>query len=352
MKKLYGLVLVIVMVTAVLLVNFYAWSGPQGFTTDLTRVGGFPEEDFGWSGTEYKFVEPLMKYNEAGDVYEEYTDMVVFGDSFSQGVASSWVSHFVNATGLSAQVMHYDQGGIERLIETGLYQSRPPRVVVFEILERMLKKVFRNAPVDCRLSDATVPLPVDFKPLNISLVDYRRDTSRRYGDYKLAIKILRNKLFLLTGRDKKLKPRVTQLTVGSLFSSKNSDQLLYFKGDHEKIEWPDDIAMRTRCGLEDIRERVEENGYTAFAVILAPDKLSVYSPWLVDDSLADLSLLNDEVLTAIPHSLDVMAMAIREVEQGFVDFYLPGDTHWSSKGDLQVAQWMVELFQADSTLHP
>jgi len=345
MQKFYGLVLLIVMVPAVLLVNIYAWSGPQGFTTDLTRVGGFPEEDFGWSGTEYKFAEPQAEYIGAGGVYEKYTDMVVFGDSFSQDKESSWVSHFVNATGLSAQVMHYDQGGIERLIETGLYQSQPPRVVVFEILERMLKKVFINAPVDCRLSDAIVPLPVDYKPLNISLVDYGRDASRHYGDYKLAIKLLRNKLFLMTGRDKKLKPRVTQLTVDSLFSSKNSDQLLYFKGDREKNEWPDDIARRTRCGLESIRERVEENGYTAFAVILVPDKLSMYSPWLVDDSLAHLTLLDDEVLTTIPHSLDVRGMAIHEVEQGFVDFYLPGDTHWSSKGDLQVAQWMVELFQ-------
>jgi hypothetical protein len=347
MQKFYGLVLLIVMVPAVLLVNFYAWSGPQGFTTDLTRVGGFPEEDFGWSGTEYKFAEPQREYVGAGDVYEKYTDMVVFGDSFSLGKESSWVSHFVNATGLSAQVMHYDQGGIERLIETGLYQTRPPRVVVFEILERMLKKVFGNVPVDCRLSAATVPLPVDFKPLNIPLVDYRRDVSRQYGDYKLAIKLLRNKLFLMTGRDKKFKPRIAQLTTDSLFSSKNSDQLLYFKGDLEKIEWPDDIARRTRCGLEGIRERVEENGNTAFAVILVPDKLSVYSPWLVDDNLAHLTLLDDEALITIPHSLDVRAVATHEVEQGFVDFYLPGDTHWSSKGDLQVAQWMVELFQVD-----
>jgi hypothetical protein len=352
MQKFYGLVLLIIMVPTVLLVNFYAWSGPQGFTTDLTRVGGFPEEDFGWSGTEYKFAEPQREYIGAGGVYEKYTDMVVFGDSFSQGVESSWVSHFVNATGLSAQVMHYDQGGIERLIETGLYRSQPPRVVVFEILERMLNKVFRNAPVDCRLSDEAVPLPVDYKPLNIPLLDYRRDVSRQYGDYKLAIQILRNKLFLMTGREKKLKPRVAQLTVDSLFSSKKSDQLLYFKGDHEKNEWPDDVAKRTRCGFESIRQRVEANGYTAFAVILVPDKLSMYSPWLVDDSIAHLTLLDEEVLNTIPHYLDVSALATHEVEQGFVDFYLPGDTHWSSKGDRQVAQWMLELFQADSALHP
>jgi hypothetical protein len=40
------------------------------------------------------------------------------------------------------------------------------------------------------------------------------------------------------------------------------------------------------------------------------------------------------------------------ITQGFVDFYLPGDTHWSSKGDRQVAQWMLELFQADFALRP
>ena len=153
MQRFYGSVLLIVMAPAVLLMNVYAWSGLQPFATDLTRVGGFPEEDFGWSGTEYKFAEPLAETHGAGGVYEQYTDMVVFGDSFSLKEDSSWVSHFVNATGLSAQIMHYDQGGIERLVETDLYQTRPPRVVVFEVLERMLLKTFSGAPVDCQLSD-------------------------------------------------------------------------------------------------------------------------------------------------------------------------------------------------------
>ena len=150
-----------------------------------------------------------------------------------------------------------------------------------------------------------VPLPADFEPLDISPTEYRRDTGKRYGDYKLAAKIIRNRLFLLTGREEKLKPRVAQLTVDSLFSSRKSDQLLYFKGDHEKREWPENISSKVRCGLERIRQRAEANGYTAFAVMLVPDKLSVYSPWLVDDSLAHLTLLDDEALTAIPHSLDI-----------------------------------------------
>ena len=349
MQRFYGSVLLIVIVPAVLLMNVYAWSGLQSFATDLTRVGGFPEEDFGWYGTEYKFAEPLAEKNIAGS-YEKYTDMVVFGDSFSLKERSSWVFHFVNATGFSAQIMHYDQGGIERVVDTDLYKSRPPRIVVFEILERMLLKTFNGAAVECRLSDPTVPLPADFEPRDISPTEYRRDTSKRYGNYQLAAKIIRNRLFLLTGREKKLKPWIAPLTSDSLFSNRMSGQLLYFKGDRGKRKWPENLSSKVRCGLERIRQRTEANGYTAFAVMLVPDKLSVYSPWLVDDSLAHLTLLDAPVLTAIPHSVDTRARIIQAVEQGFVDFYLPGDTHWSSKGDRQVAQWMVELFQADSAL--
>jgi len=347
MKKFYGSVLLIVMAPAVLLMNVYAWSGLQPFSSDLTRVGGFPEEDFGWYGTEYKYSEPLAEFVKGAGIYEHYTDMVVFGDSFSLNEDSSWVPHFVNATGLSAQIMHYDQGGIERVVDTDLFKSRPPRIVVFEILERMLLKVFNGAPVECRLSDPTVPLPADFEPLNISPTEYRRDTGKRYGDYQLAARIIHNRLFLLTGREEKLKPRLARLTVDTLFSNRKSGQLLYFKGDMEKRKWPENLSSKVRCGLEHIRQRTEANGYTAFAVMLVPDKLSVYSPWLVDDSLAHLTLLDDDILTGIPNSLDVRTMTVRTVEQGFIDFYLPGDTHWSSKGARQVAQWMVELFQME-----
>jgi len=351
MQRFYGSVLLIVMTPAVLLMNVYAWSGLQPFATDLTRVGGFPEEDFGWSGIEYKFAEPPVPYIKGEGVYEAYTDIVVFGDSFSQRKDSSWISHFVNATGLSAQVMHYDQGGIERVVDTDLYRTRPPRVVIFEILERMLLKTFRKEPVECRLSDPGVLLPADFEPLEIPLVEYLRDTNRRYGDYKLAAKIIRNRLLLLAGQEEKIKPRIAKLTADTLFSHRKSGKLLYFKGDLEKREWPENLSSKIRCGLERIRQQTEANSYTAFAVMLVPDKLSIYSPWLVDSSKANLTLLDDRILTTIPHSLDIRTMAAREVEHGFVDFYLPGDTHWSSKGDRQVAQWMVELFRANSELN-
>jgi len=86
--------------------------------------------------------------------------------------------------------------------------------------------------------------------------------------------------------------------------------------------------------------------------MLIPDKLSAYSPWLIDDSLAHLTLLDGGILGTIPHSLDLRGRIIQAVEQGAVDFYLPGDTHWSSKGDMLAAEWMVELFQTDSGLRP
>jgi len=348
MQRFYGSVLLIVMAPAVLLMNIYAWSGLQHLATDLTRVGGFPDEDFGWSGTEYKFAEPPVVYPEGDEVYKTYTDMVVFGDSFSMRRDSSWISHFVNMTGMTAQVMHYGQGGIERVVDTDLYRTRPPRVVVFEVLERMLLKMFRKEPAECRLSDPGVPLPADFEPLDIPLVEYLRDTSKHYGDYKLAAKIIRNRLLLLAGQEEKLKPRIAKLTADTLFSHRKSGELLYFKGDLEKREWPDNLSSRIRCGIERIRVMTEANGYTAFAVMLVPDKLSIYSPWLVDSSKANLTLLDERILTTITHSLDIRSMAVQEVEHGFVDFYLPGDTHWSSKGDRQVAQWMVELFRANS----
>ena len=132
--------------------------------------------------------------------------MVVFGDSFSFKEGPNWVYHFVNATGLSTQVMHYRHGGIERLVDTDLYQTRPPRVVVFEVGERESKDAFRDSPVDCDPSDATVSMPADFMPLNVPLIENKPYLSLSYGDYQLAVKTIRNKLFLLTGRAAERRP--------------------------------------------------------------------------------------------------------------------------------------------------
>ena len=68
---------------------------------DLTRLGGFTENDFGWNEPQQQFSSPLVSL-EGKHEYDQYHDVVVLGDSFSEAYPKAqWQNYFVRGTGLS-----------------------------------------------------------------------------------------------------------------------------------------------------------------------------------------------------------------------------------------------------------
>jgi hypothetical protein len=353
MFRYYGLASLTITAITVIAVNIVTWRGLEPYSNDLTRIGGFAEEAYGWRGVRENFPQPHLVYINPGS-YDRYTDIVVLGDSFTHRPQSSsnWALHFANLSGLSIQFLHHEDGGIERILQTGLYQQQPPKVVIFQMIEHNLGKHFTGDPgtgnpgtCDTPSTDTPLPLPSDFAPMNIVPVEYTRNTTPQRGDYQRAIQYLRNSVMILTGRRDELDARITPLVTPHLFSNQKSDSLLYYAGDLHKQKWPEALAQRIACALAEIKQAVEANGKTAFVVLLVPDKLSAYSPWLADQNLAQLTILDAPELATFPHALNLHSRTIDAIEKGFIDFYTPSDTHWSSQGDLRVAQWLAQMFR-------
>ncbi len=355
MYKLYATICFAISLPVIVLVNVITWSGQQDYSSDLTRVGGFAEQDYGWNGVHDSFdqQEEMVIVN-TGD-YHSYTDIVVLGDSFSHRQGSNWLLHFINLSGFSGQVMHHQHGGIERITNAPLFKEQPPKVVIYQLIERSLHDQFHIFPTQCESQPhPAVPLPT-LPEQNTSgkytSTAIKRDTSLHYGNYQMALKQLKNRFYRAIGRSDKLKAREARLSRDDFFSSRKRDHLLFYRRDAEKASWPEALPNQLICGLQLYRQLIESNGKTAFIVILVPDKLSAYSPWIDEPSthLAQLSVLDNQSINAIPGSFPLHDRVITAIDQGFVDFYLPSDTHWSSQGDLLVATWLLEIFPSPDT---
>src|SRR5580692_12126498 len=80
----------------------------EKLTGDLTRLGGYGEREFGWTGIEEQFNPPLAQPGRLDAGY----DIVVIGDSFSlrttpdrqTRTGSFWTDFLANESGLSVGV--------------------------------------------------------------------------------------------------------------------------------------------------------------------------------------------------------------------------------------------------------
>ena len=136
---------------------------------------------------------------------------------------------------------------------------------------------------------------------------------------------------------------VFDLITPKLFTSKSSDKLLVYEGDVKKKNWDDKLIADIKCRLINFQNLVQENGKTLFVVMVAPDKLTVYSPYLSDSKFAKISpisRLTEEPLLHLPRFDLPLQLALR---QNVEDLYLPNDTHWASKGQ-QVAAMTLQKY--------
>ena len=77
----------------------------QPINGDLTRIGAYPESQYGWSTPQRVFAQPLF-----GNSVADQADVLVIGDSFATAMSNhQWQNQVVVATGMSVStVSSYD----------------------------------------------------------------------------------------------------------------------------------------------------------------------------------------------------------------------------------------------------
>lgn len=349
---LWLLALVLVPVSVLFGLNLYL----QPLSGDLTRVGSYAENDFGWNKAQLAFQPPLS----ARGPYDHHFDVVVLGDSFSlRAPELAWQNYLVAAQGGSVITLDINETSLTQVLENPVFQKTPPKIFILETVERELPRRIRNEPscdakaLPDRHAAAAGPLPpavtIQERELQGLAKPVDRDTASR--DIKLGYVrdyLWRGLLRALTGRAH-VDAETVALAGNAPFSSAIKDAMLVYKNDFRKAQWWREMGVpQISCRIDRMRKLVEANGHTRFVLMIAPDKLTAYADFLRDKDLRKLSALPElsRDLREIMPRLDIaLIAAIREGEQ---DVYLPNDTHWGSSGYRIAAETLLSFLQQPS----
>lgn len=341
-----GLTLVaLVPAVGLLLVGTYM----QPLDGDLTRIGYYPERDFGWNSTQTEFKSQLYSRSE----YVQHYDVVVFGDSFSNSrPLSQWQNYLSASTNWSIVTLDLPNRSLDSLLNNPVYQQSPPKIVIYESVERSF--IVRMNSFDPPSSQAVqISTRSIGKNLNSDLnipSNYLHEVRRGFSLNEIKLDYVRN--FLWKGNwqflPSKAQLRVPKVELDSIapFSSRINKEMLVLADDFEKISsWGNADLAEIGRRINHMREQIESNGKTKFLLMVAPDKLTTYARFSKDEKirhlsgLAELAGQHPDVMPRIDLSL------IDAVDANTVDVYLPNDSHWGSNGQRIVAETILGFME-------
>lgn len=312
---------------------------------DLTRVGGHAERDFGWN-------EPIQEFHPLLSTFGDWThpvDVLVLGDSFANlRPHQQWQNWLATRTGWRIHTLDKHLVDISELTASPLFKKYPPRVVIWNNIERDLKNEYSAQTEQCG-KNAVVEVP----PLKTHAADESalpQLITRPQALSELNPAFPRRWLLRAIEHSIGLESSETlnaKLVRSDLFSNRFSSNLLLFRKDFARASWEQKDLNRISCGYSELAKKFESNGVTRFVTALAPDKSSAYRPWLVDTEsipASHLPTILDKHL--VPDARLDIALA-KAIAAGTKDVYMPNDTHWGSAGHRLAAEAILTMLFAE-----
>lgn len=326
---LLGPIAVMVLITA----GLNLWLQP--IFGDLTRVGGYLENDFGWRGVQERFDPPLA---EPADLNRDY-DILVAGDSFStlpyidpqRPPGAFWVDFLARETGRKVGVVSRRTLKLTDYLRGDSFRSHPPKAIIFELTEKEGPE--ESIKPDCSPAGTPGP-PVEPMPAHGEPRPFARQTAASLDHYHSMAAIMQIANHALIRSTKAMgRPKVTkyQLTRRDLFSNKRPDQLLVLPADLLQTPRPEEQWQRESCQLLALQTLAEANGRTRFMTMIAPNKLTAYASWLAAPA-AVTDGTEHYARTPGPRLIRVDRAIKAAIGAGRRDVYLPNDTHWGTAG--------------------
>ncbi len=326
----------------------------QPIDGDLTRIGAYPERDYGWNAPQRVFPRPLY-----GSSVGDGAEVLVIGDSFATAMGQhQWQNQVVAATGLRVStVSAYDQTVDQVMAETA-YRAQPPRWLVLTLVERHFPSMLArhvSCPADAAARAPVTPTQaepfiwsgdVPEVPMGVAIERNTRWDDWRQVPLGVGYKFVQRSLWRAATGRQSTDAWEYPLDRSDLFSSERSDRLLVFRKDIQKAEqWATTGSSALDCMLGELRRKAEANGHTRLVVLLAPDKLTAYTPWITDPSVQGLSEL-DALASRHPDLIPPVHRALEAaIAAGTSDVYLPNNTHWGIKGHLVAGQVVADFLQ-------
>jgi len=328
----------------------------QPLDGDLTRMGGYTENDFGWNDPQERFEAKLFD-SESGSAYKRYYDIVVLGDSFSITFPrAQWQNYLVQATGLSLVTYKVDDVDIESFVARPAFLDHPPRIVIYQSVERsFIGRGHSWNKGDCRsnLPTASKRPPLEIQPGDQALSSHTRNTRNGplHPNLSSGVHYLK-RLIKKTFNKKSNRAIKIPLSRNDLFSNRQSGHLLVYRNDFERYQISKEDLNQAICGLSYIQNTFEKNGKTFFIGMVAPDKLTAYMKVYKNFDHEKIQWL-EEIAKHPELNVPRLDVALQnEIARGVRDVYLPNDTHWGSAGHRTVARALQEYLKRMGVLAP
>lgn len=321
----------------------------QPLAGDLTRLGGYAENAFGWNGSMLRYEPPLVAAGALGRAY----DVVVVGDSFSLPVEltpdsppddrNHWTDYFTAMTGLSVGAFNRDRVSLETFLSSKSFLETPPKLLVVEYAERTLQWAPMDGSPHCVTLGPANTLSLDIRPTTERPVRYVRDHSHAISTQRIdeAVDFVKKNaprwaIGLNTTPVSKF-----ALSRRGLFTSKDDAELLVLDDYLVKGTLPEDYLRSLGCYFAQIQSRIEANHQTKFVLMIAPDSTTAYGEFLPDLHLPNLTeRLAQTPGLSILRLDEVMKAAILS---GAKDVYYPSDTHWGPAGMAAAAEALIRF---------
>lgn len=326
-------------------ISFLVWT-LEPYKGDLTRIGGYTENDHGWNDPQQSFPESEVIDATGLDDYNKPFDILILGDSFSNihkgGPYDSWQEHLIRSTGMSLIRFHLARLNPTDLIKHPQFLEHPPKLIIFQIVERGLQGALHHLTQPIESPSQKSFQAVDFKLIeghSKDMIRWPRDTSPSQS-FNTAAHFLKTKFKHLTSsRRKTLSFSLTK----ACFSSTKNSTLLTFFGDLDRNPLTEGSWKKISARFENLSDLL--GAHAPFALMIAPDKSSVYTPWIESDHSFTSGI--DRLTLSGVKTINLLEPLRKGVEEGLLDIYLPNDSHWGSMGHKIAADTILEeVFKA------
>ncbi|KAB2813945.1 hypothetical protein [Phaeocystidibacter luteus] len=289
-------------------------------------------------------------YGELSNVFnrgEREFDYFIIGDSFTRQKRSGFqqkMGELMEGRVTTLTYQHSEMRSpfqeLDNLLNGDFFDSVKVDYIILECVERMLiQRAVRFAPDSMTRTYSDVH--AEFTRARTAV---RRDPVQFFSGNTVKVP-LTNLMYLFSDKPLWSQTYVTQID-RPLFMHEPTT-LMFYEGEldervwWENIESPEDSIVK--C-LKVLMDKADRRGIALY-FLPAPDKFTVYRPYMLDDSYpATTPLLSNLEAMNHPRYLPTLSFIQSQIDQ--VPFYKFDNTHWSEAGSESVAE-MVFLRAAD-----
>lgn len=337
----------------------YVSSKIEAFDGTLTRIGGFLEKDYGWSGAQYKFASAHCRYAKEVDDYDTYYDIVVIGDSFSQNQDNGFPAFLANNSNASVIVFDFRYTNLSTILNSEVFRKSPPKALIFEADETVLTEGQKFAALEQALqqvepfhkaeSDASRGL-THWDPSHSPMLRFGRETHVSLLD---RLDLTSDFIFKMAAR--------TLLGGGALdrvvdvgidcahcFSNSLHGHYLDWGATFRPILNEAERLHQVKTFAQTLKRKVEQNKQTTVFSLFFPMKSAAYGPF-IDDNF--YTLLDDPSLY-MPETgvVDVISALRQAVRLGDTDVYMPNDHHTGFAGNQAAYSALIDRLRSSGVV--